>query len=103
MVWLDFTPQAGHEQAGRRPALVISPAAYNSKSGLGLFCPVTRQIKGYPFEVCLPEDLSIKGAVLADHVKSLDWRVRRAEYVCAAPQSVLLEVLLKLAPLVQLR
>jgi len=71
IVWLSFTPQAGHEQAGRRPALVLSPSAYNRKVGLALFCPVTSRVKGYPFEVTVPKGLSVAGVVLADQVKSL--------------------------------
>jgi len=73
IVWIMFNPQAGHEQAGRRPALVLSPAAYNAKVGLALFCPITSQIKGYPFEVLLPADLPVAGVILADQVKNLDW------------------------------
>lgn len=100
LVWLEFTPQAGHEQAGRRPALVISPEAYNGKVGLALFCPVTSRVKGYPFEVVLPDDLEVDGVVLADQLKSLDWRVRRAERIGAAPAEVLREVLGKRQTLV---
>ncbi len=96
MVWVSLSPQAGHEQAGRRPALVLSPIEYNERVGLALMCPVTSKVKGYPFEVTLPEDLEIGGVVLADQVKSLDWRVRRAECACTVPQSVMNEVLGKL-------
>ena len=98
-VWLTFNPQAGHEQAGRRPALVLSPAAYNGKVGLALLCPITSQVKGYPFEVRLPEGLPIGGVVLADQVKSLDWRARRAEHIGTVPQATIDEVLRKLATL----
>src|SRR5207247_3798498 len=77
-VWITLDPQAGHEQAGRRPALVLSPLAYNSRVGLALLCPLTNQVKGYPFEVELPEGLPVAGAVLADQVKNLDWRARKA-------------------------
>lgn len=101
LAWVSFTPQAGHEQAGRRPALVISPAAYNRKVGLALLCPVSSQVKGYPFEVALPEGLPIAGVVLADQVRSLDWGVRRAERICRAPDPVTGEVLAKLLPLLQ--
>lgn len=80
IVWLSFTPQAGHEQAGRRPALVLSPSAYNGKVGLALFCPITSRAKGYPFEVAIPNGLAVTGVVLADQVKSLDWRARQAEF-----------------------
>jgi mRNA interferase MazF len=76
LVWLEFDPQAGHEQAGHRPAVVLSPASYNGKTGLMVCCPVTTRIKGYPFEVALA---SLPGSVvLSDQVKSLDWGVRRA-------------------------
>ena len=100
IVWLRFNPQAGHEQAGRRPALVISPKAYNRKVGLALFCPITSNIKGYPFEVILPEGLEANGAVLCDQIKSLDWRVRKAKRLCAAPQAVLEETTAKILALV---
>src|SRR5215218_2502163 len=81
VVWLDFNPQTGHEQAGRRPALVLSPVAYNRKVGLALVCPITSQVKGYPFEVQMPEGTEVAGVILADQVKSLDWRARRAKVV----------------------
>ena len=101
IVWLQFNPQAGHEEAGRRPALVISPKEYNRKVGLALFCPVTSQIKGYPFEVLLPANLAASGAVLSDQVKSLDWRVRKAERLCTAPEDVVEEVLGKILTLIR--
>ena len=96
LVWVSLTPQAGHEQAGRRPALVVSPAQYNQRVGLALMCPVTSRVKGYPFEVGLPDDLEIRGVVLADQVNSLDWRARRAQVVANAPEEVTAEVLGKL-------
>jgi mRNA interferase MazF len=96
VVWVSLNPQVGHEQAGRRPALVLSPIEYNKRVGLALMCPVTSRVKGYPFEVALPEDLEISGVVLADQVKNLDWRVRQAERACTVPQSVVTEVLGKL-------
>jgi mRNA interferase MazF len=99
VVWITLNPQAGHEQAGRRPALVLSPAAYNGKVGLAILCPMTNQIKGYPFEVRIPPDLGVTGAVLADQVKSLDWRARRAELMCRVPASTVAEVLQKLRTL----
>jgi len=99
IVWLQFDPQAGHEEAGRRPALVISPIEYNNKVGLGLFCPVTSQIKGYPFEVVLPSGLAASGVVLSDQIKSLDWRARKAELLCTASEEVVDEVLGKLLTL----
>src|SRR5215472_6261524 len=98
-VWISLHPQAGHEQAGRRPAVVLSPAAYNGRVGLALLCPVTNQVKGYPFEVRLPPDLSINGVVLADQVKSLDWRARSAEVVSRLPGPLVAEVLRKLGTL----
>ena len=101
LLWLDFTPQVGHEQAGRRPAVVISPGAYNGKVGLALCCPVTSQRKGYPFEVAIPPGLPVQGVILADQIKSLDWRARRAELVCRLPDAVFTDVLQKLAPLLQ--
>jgi len=93
LVWLDFNPQAGHEQSGRRPAVILSPAAYNKLIGLALVCPVTQQVKGYPFEVNLPEGLPISGAVLADHVKSQDWRARNAAFIGKLDESTLGAVL----------
>jgi mRNA interferase MazF len=99
-VWIQFNPQAGHEQAGRRPALVLSPAAYNGKVGLAILCPITNQVKGYPFEVAIPESRSVSGVVLADQVKSLDWRVRKAELIERLPLGVVQEVLGKLSTLV---
>ncbi len=98
-IWLMFDPQAGREQAGRRPALVLSPRIYNAKSGLALLCPITSQIKGYPFEVQVPGGQGITGVILADHVKSADWRVRRAAKLGCCPSGVLDEVRAKLAPL----
>jgi mRNA interferase MazF len=99
IVWISLNPQAGHEQAGRRPALVLSPFDYNSRTSLALLCPITSRVKGYPFEVLLPEGLPISGVVLADQVKSLDWEVRRVEKVALAPEEVVLEVLGKLRAL----
>lgn len=93
VVWLAFDPQAGHEQAGRRPALVLSPASYNGRIGLALFCPLTSQVKGYPFEVPIPAGLPVNGVVLSDQVKSLDWRVRQAEFICKLPEDVTAKVL----------
>ena len=101
-VWIDFHPQKGHEQAGRRPALVVSPQSYNGKVGLVLLCPITSQVKGYPFEVALPENLPVRGVVLADQVKSLDWRARRTERIDPLPAEVTREVLDKLMPLLQM-
>lgn len=100
IVWLQFNPQASHEQAGQRPALVVSPKAYNGKVGLALFCPITSKIKGYPFEVVLPEELPVAGVVLADQVKSLDWQARQAVFVCKAPAEVVAETLAKIHVLI---
>ena len=91
-VWITLDPQAGHEQAGRRPALVLSPAAYNGRVGLALFCPITSQVKGYPFEVSLPSGSPVSGVVGADQLKSLDWRVRKAVRIGTVPQDVVTEV-----------
>lgn len=99
LVWLTSNPQAGHEQAGRRPALVLSPKSYNAKVGLMLCCPITSRAKGYPFEVALPDGAALAGVVLADQVKSLDWRARAAEIVGTVPGTVTLEVIDKLGAL----
>ena len=99
VVWITLNPQAGREEAGRRPALVVSPQSYNAKVGLAIFCPVTGQIKGYPFEVLIPTGLPVTGAILSDQVKSLDWRARKAELICALPARTISEVLEKLATL----
>src|SRR5437879_2501992 len=96
LIWLNFDPQAGHEQAGRRPALVLSPRPYNQKSGLVLVCPLTNQIKGYPFEVQVPVGCGVRGVILADHVKSLDWKARKAEKIGRVPPPTLNEVLARL-------
>ena len=92
IVWLQFNPQSGHEQAGKRPALTLSPKAYNQKVGLAIFCPVTNQVKGYPFEVKI-ERSKITGVILADQVKSLDWKKRDAEFIVKAPLNVISEVM----------
>ena len=96
VVWLAFTPQAGREQAGRRPAVVLTPQRYNDKAGLAICCPVTSQVKGYPFEVTLPAGLPVSGVILADQVKSLDWRSRRAALIARLPDDVLEDLLLML-------
>jgi mRNA interferase MazF len=100
IVRLDFSPQAGHEQAGPRPALVISPQAYNEKVGLAIVCPITNQTKGYPFEVQLPQGLACTGVVLADQVKSLDWRARKTSFFVSAPTDTIKAVLAKIALLI---
>lgn len=101
VVWITLNPQAGHEQSGRRPAVVLSPGAYNEKVGLAILCPITRQVKGYPFEVLVPDSCGVAGAILADQVKSLDWRAREAEFVCALPADVVAEVLHKIGTLLK--
>lgn len=93
IVWLSFTPQAGHEQAGGRPALVLSPSAYNGKVGLALMCPTTSRVKGYPFEVAIPSGLAVTGVVLSDQVKSLDWRARQAAFAARLPDAEVNQVL----------
>ncbi|MGH9521705.1 MAG: endoribonuclease MazF [Terriglobales bacterium] len=99
LVWLDFDPAAGREQAGRRPAIVLSPAAYNRKTSLAVVAPVTTHSKGYPFEVALPPNSKIRGVVLCDHLKSIDWQQRRAEYADTAPEQVMVEMREKLGVL----
>jgi mRNA interferase MazF len=100
LVWLQFNPQAGHEQAGRRPALVISPKSYNRLVGLALFCPITSRPKGYPFEVLLPQDLAVEGAVLSDQLRSLDWRACRAKRIGHLPDDGLAETVGKILTLI---
>lgn len=92
-VWIDLNPQAGSEQAGRHPALVVSPRTYNGKVGLALLCPITNRAKGYPFEVAIPDGLKVTGVVLADQLKSLDWRTRKAAFIATLPADTVEEVL----------
>jgi mRNA interferase MazF len=92
-VWVNFSPQVGHEQAGLRPALVLTDSEYNAKTGLMIACPITKHAKGYPFEIALPKGSSVFGVVLADHVKSLDWRGRKAEFKGKAHAKVIAEVI----------
>ena len=94
-----MSPQAGHEQAGRRPALVLSPGAYNEKVGLAIMSPITNQVKGYPFEVAIPSGLPVEGVVLSDQLKSFDWRARNTELLCKLPPESTLEALQKLGTL----
>ena len=101
LVWLTFTPLAGHEQAGRRPALVLSPAAYNAKVGLAILCSITSQNKGSPLEVAIPTGLKINGVILADQVKSLDWKARQAELIGRLPDGPFNEVVQKLNTLIR--
>jgi mRNA interferase MazF len=100
IIWLQFDPQAGHEQAGIRPAIVISPQAYNLKVGLALLCPVTSKVKKYPFEVALPETSEVSGVVLADQIKSLEWRARKAKFACKAPVEAVTEIIAKIQTLI---
>jgi mRNA interferase MazF len=101
IVWLTFDPQAGHEQAGHRPAIVLSPSTYNGRRGLMLCCPITTQVKGYPFEVVITETPDAKGAVLADQIKCLDWRARKAKKKGKAGPQVVRETLDKLSTLLE--
>lgn len=100
IVWLQFDPQAGHEQAGRRPAFVVSPRSYNRKVGLAVFCPVTSRVKGYPFEVALSANGKARGAILSDQLKSLDWRARQADRFDHASEEVVREVTARILALV---
>jgi mRNA interferase MazF len=102
VVWLEFDPQAGHEQAGHRPALVISPANYNAKSGLMVCCPLTTKVKGHPFEVITRID-DVDCAVLSDQVKSLDWKVRRAKKKGQVSDEVMIHVRAKIKALLMIR
>lgn len=100
LIWVTFSPQVGHEQAGRRPAIVLSPASYNGKVGLLIACPITSHSKGYPFEVDIPSGSAIKGVILSDQVRSLDWRGRQAEFAGKLPPDSLRDVLRKLNTLI---
>ena len=100
VAWISLDPQAGHEQAGLRPVLVLSPADYNGKVGLMLCCPITTQVKGYPFEVMIQNNPKVSGVVLADQAKSLDWKARRAKKKGRISETELSEVLQKLRTLV---
>ncbi|HHD75828.1 MAG TPA: endoribonuclease MazF [Campylobacterales bacterium] len=88
IVWINFTPQAGHEQRGKRPALILSPKIYNQKTSLCICLPITSKVKGYPFEVPLPDDLEIQGVVLSDQIKNLDFSAREVSFVCKVDSSV---------------
>ncbi len=101
VVWITFNPQAGHEQAGRRPAVVLSPKAYNGKVGLALLCPVTSQVKGYPFEVPIPDGLPVNGVILSDRVKSLDWKARKAEKACSLPEESIKKIRQRVKALIE--
>ena len=101
LVWLQFAPQTGHEQSGRRPAVIVSPATYNEKVGLCLCCPVTRRVKGYPFEVPLPDGLQIAGVVLCDQLKSLDWKARNVSLIGALPGRAIRQIQAMVLVLIQ--
>jgi mRNA interferase MazF len=102
LVWINFSPQIGHEQAGRRPAVVLSPRLYNEKVGLALMCPVTSRAKGYPFEVALPKASRIRGVILPDHLRSLDWQKRQTQKAGKLPLDTLEEVRIQIATLLGL-
>lgn len=93
IVWLEFDPQAGHEQSGRRPAVVLSPKLYNERSGLMLCCPVTSKVKDYPFEVVLPAGQKMNGAVLTDQLRNLDWKARNARFIEHLPDATIADIL----------
>lgn len=99
VVWLNFTPQAGHEQMGTRPALILTPEKYNRKTGLAVCCPITSNVKGYPFEVTI-SGKKINGAVLSDHLKNLDWKVRKAKFIEKASKEVLEQCSMKISALI---
>ena len=99
IIWMSFDPQPGREQRGHRPALVVSPRAYNDRRGLALVCPITSRVKGHTFEIALPADSDVVGAVLFDQIRSVDWRARRIRFAQAASPEVLLEVRERLRPL----
>lgn len=101
LAWIDFDPQTGHEQAGRRPGVVLTRAAYNGRIGLAVVCPITSRPKGYPFEVMLPSGLPIYGVVLCDQVRSLDWRVRRAAHIGQVPEPILADIITAVETLVK--
>jgi len=98
IVWLNFNPQSGHEQKGKRPAVVLSPKEYNEKTGLGIFCPITTKVKNYPFEVKI-ENKTINGAALSDQVKSLDWETRKIEFIVKATKEIVDEIIDKIGVL----
>jgi mRNA interferase MazF len=100
--WLVFDPQAGREQAGRRPAIVLSHTRYNEKTGLAVFCPITSKVKGYPFELAVPAGLSVGGVVLCDHVRSQDWNERKWQPICKVPLSFVHDVMARTMTLFEL-
>jgi len=100
LVWISFDHQAEHEQAGRRPAFVLSPESYNRKTGLFLACPISSKLKGYPFEVPLPDGLDVSGVILADQIKSLDWKAREAAFASFTNEGVVNDVVSLVLPLI---
>ncbi len=100
LVWIEFSPQSGHDQAGRRPAIVISAEQYNRGSGLAILCPVTSRSKGYPYEQALPRGLGVSGVALCDHLRSMDWVSRHIEFVDVTPPEFLAEVRAKIETLI---
>jgi mRNA interferase MazF len=100
IIWLNFTPQTGHELSGRRPAFVVSPKSYNEKVGLGIFCPIMSQAKDYPFEVKITENQKISGVILTDQIKNLDWKARDAEFIFKMEENIINEVLNKIRTLI---
>jgi mRNA interferase MazF len=102
VVWLDFKPQTGREQDGRRPAIVLSNSSYNKKVGLAIFCPITSKIKNYPFEVRLPEDMDVQGVILADQIKNLDWKQRNAEFIAKIDDQIMEKVLSLFGKIIEL-
>ena len=101
IIWLNFEPQAGHEQKGIRPAVTISPKIYNEKAGLGLFCPITSQEKGYSFEVKISSLEDVHGVILVDQIKNLDWSARKAEFISILPYKIMKDVIAKLLTLIE--
>jgi mRNA interferase MazF len=102
IIWIDFDPQKGREQAGRRPALILTDRAYNELTTLCIACPITSRSRGWSFEVAIPDGYPVTGVILADHAKSTSWHERGAQFLCAAPSSVLDEVRNKLTALLQI-
>lgn len=100
LVWLDFNPRKGREQAGHRPAIVVSPKQFNSLSSLAFVCPITSKVKGFSFEVLLPKQMQTKGVVLIHHLRSVDWKTRSIQFIESAPISVIEEISAKLEPLI---
>ena len=101
-VWVDLDPEVGREQAGRRPALVLSSSKYNGRMSLAIVCPITSQVKGFPFEVGIPEGEGVSGVIMSDQVKSLDWRRRRVAYLCQLPEATIVEVCENVASLLEI-